>query len=225
MTKKEIAILSVLTGVLGIGFLVLVILICANNLNPFLVDENVASWAYSIRGEKGGTTFWFFRIITEFGYTYFAIFAVILVGFIFKFKSNFWFFGGTLLASFLLQKLLKFLIQRPRPDESLWWMAEHSSSFPSGHAITVACIFVFICFFVCASPKVKVWVKWLICSLSTIIVFLVLMSRIILGVHYFTDVLGGLMFGSFVAVCGIFTYKMFESIKNSKRSKNIPQAD
>jgi len=55
----------------------------------------------------------------------------------------------------------------------------------------------------------KIWAKYVICSLSATVIFLVPLSRIILGVHYFTDVLGGLFFGAFVAILGISLYNAY----------------
>lgn len=219
MNKKFWISVSVSGGILFAGFLTILIVLACNEFAPLGIDTAIANWAYEIRGEKGGATYWFFRIITEFGYLYFTILIIILMGIIWKFRSKTWFFAGTILVSWLLQKLVKALVMRPRPDEALWWMTESSSSFPSGHSITVACIFVLLAYFVITSPTVKSWVKWLIASLSTIAIILVPLSRIIMGVHYFTDVLAGLFFGAFIAVLGIIAYNLFKYFINKKQNK------
>ena len=219
MNKKFWISVSVSGGILFAGFLTILIVLACNGFAPLGIDTAIANWAYDVRGEKGGATYWFFRIITEFGYLYFTIFIIILMGIIWKFKSKTWFFAGTILVSWLLQKLVKALVMRPRPDEALWWMTESSSSFPSGHSITVACIFVLLAYFIITSPTVKSWIKWLVASLSTIAIVLVPLSRIIMGVHYFTDVLAGLFFGALIAVLGIIAYNLFKYFINKKQNK------
>ena len=230
MSKKSWVSLFVAMGVSFVAFLVITICIVANGLAPFGIDTAFAEWAYSVRGEKGNDVYWFFRIITEFGYTYFIIAIILIMGLVWHFKSKLWFFAGTILSSWILQKIIKFIISRPRPDSTLWWMNEGSSSFPSGHSICVACVFILLCYFVCSSPQVKVWVKYVVCSISAVMIFLVPLSRIILGVHYFTDVLGGLFFGTFVATIGILLYNIYINRKqknkklDSSKGENITQA-
>lgn len=219
MSKKFIITTSISAALLLIAFLIITIVLAVNDFLPLGVDSSVAQWAYDVRGEKGGATYWFFRIITEFGYTYFVIAIIVIMGIIWKFRSKTWFFGITILVSWLLQKLLKAIIMRPRPDSNMWWMVETSSSFPSGHSITVACVFVLLAYFIISSPTVKVWVKYLIGILSTCAIILVPISRIILGMHYFTDVLAGVLFGAFVAVLGIIAYNIYLEIVNKKRKK------
>lgn len=217
MSKKFWLFAGISAGGLFVGFLTITIILACNGFSPLDIDLAIANWAYDVRGEQGGATYWFFRIITEFGYTYFVIFIIILMGVIWRFKSKTWFFAGTILVSWLLQKLIKFIVMRPRPDETLWWMTETSSSFPSGHSITVACVFILLAYFVLTSPAVKIWAKWLITSLSTLAIILVPLSRIILGVHYFTDILAGVFFGALIAVLGIIAFNLFKYIMNKKK--------
>ncbi len=216
MPKKFlIANLSVV-GALLICFLTITIVLSVNNFAALPIDSAIARWAYDVRGSAGGATYWFFRIITEFGYTYFAIAIVVIMGIIWRFRSKTWFFGGTILISWILQNIIKLIIMRPRPDENMWWMIESSSSFPSGHSITVACIFVLLAYFVLISPKLKPWFKYTLCSIFGCIVILVGISRIILGVHYFTDVLAGIFFGSLIAVLGLLLYNVYLDRINKK---------
>ena len=220
MTKKFLITAGVSAGVLFVGFLVIAIILAVNGYAPLGIDSAIAEWAYSVRGEKGGATYWFFRIVTEFGYTYFCIAIILIMGIIWKFRSRTWFFAGTILISWVLQQIIKAIVDRPRPDETMWWMTETSSSFPSGHSITAACVFVLLAYFIISSPAVKTWVKWVIGSLSTAAIILVPISRIILGVHYFTDVLAGVFFGAFVAVLGIIAYNLFIYFRDRHKEKS-----
>ncbi len=85
-----------------------------------------------------------------------------------------------------LNVLLKTLFDRPRPDLWDWLITETSFSFPSGHS---AASFAFaLCIIL------LLWnTKWRIISTVIAGLYIVLIgtSRLYLGVHYPTDVLGG----------------------------------
>lgn len=219
MSKKFLLATLIPLGILLIAFIIIVSVLANANFSALPIDNIIAQWAYDIRGSKDSFMFWFNRIITELGYTYFVIFIILLMGIIWKFKSKTWFFGITILMSWIFQKIIKAIINRPRPDDTMWWMTESSSSFPSGHSITVACVFILLIYFVLTSETVKLWIKYLISALSILAIFFVGFSRIILGVHYFTDVVGGLIFGAIFALLGIIAYNIYLNIKLKNKDK------
>lgn len=100
----------------------------------------------------------------------------------------------------VLQSLIKILVRRPRPE--LYPRAIHADgySFPSGHAADTLAFVAAVVFVVAwfGAPKPLVWATGLMGAAVTLLVGL---SRITLGVHYPTDVLGGyLMAGAWSAV-------------------------
>lgn len=226
MTKKFWITTATISGALLLGFVIITIVLACLGYAPLGVDSTIAQWAYDVRGEKGGATYWFFRIITELGYTYFAIFIVLLMGIIWRFNAKTWFFGGTLVFAWVVQKVLKLIFMRERPDEALRWMTETTSSFPSGHSIVVVCVFVLLTYFIITSPNTQKWLKYVMCGISASAIFLVAISRLILGVHYFTDVLGGLFLGGAIAGLSIILYNIFmQFVANRKANVNNTTAE
>lgn len=88
-----------------------------------------------------------------------------------------------------LNQVLKVIIQRPRP-EVMTFIHESNYSFPSGHAMAVTCLYgMLIYYFYHSNFKYR---KLLI-AISVVIITLVSLSRIYLGVHYFSDIIGGIL--------------------------------
>jgi undecaprenyl-diphosphatase len=104
------------------------------------------------------------------------------------------------LAGKLFAMLLKYGIQRPRPLEL--YTGTESFSFPSGHATMAAITFGILA--VLASHAMNRWSRSLVYAICGLIVITIAYSRIYLGVHWLSDVLGGVMFGAvMVATFGV----------------------
>jgi undecaprenyl-diphosphatase len=91
--------------------------------------------------------------------------------------------------------LAKDVIARDRPPVDIRLQHSVSYSFPSGHSTQAAATyFAFaIMFTVLSQSHALRTVAWLV---ATLIVFFVGVSRVYLGMHWVTDVLGGCMLGS-----------------------------
>lgn len=114
-------------------------------------------------------------------------------------------FAGSVAGGFLLNSLLKWSFERVRPD--LWppLVTEHTFSFPSGHT-SMATVFyggvVAVVFHLTPSARPR-----LACFLgAAALIAAVAVSRVYLGAHWLTDVVGGLLVGLFwVILCATGT--------------------
>jgi membrane-associated phospholipid phosphatase len=154
----------------------------------------------------------FFLLLTELGDKKgIGIVALIVLGWLLLIKRNFLGAAAITLSVALgneVNKLLKDLISRQRPD--LDHLAHVDSlSFPSGHAMVGLICYFFIAYLVIEELK-SVTAKKLVILFTALLLLLIGASRIILQVHYPTDVIGGFAFGYIWVMLSIIIYKFFK---------------
>jgi undecaprenyl-diphosphatase len=94
-------------------------------------------------------------------------------------------------GSAVLERTLKVLVHRSRPPYAGAALARQSFSFPSGHAMGSFIGFGMLVYVVAAQWRMSRRVRVPLVVAASIIVLLVGVSRVYLGVHYPSDVLGG----------------------------------
>lgn len=107
---------------------------------------------------------------------------------------------GTMLTASAAFTLVKLLVDRPRPPESVWLVEVGNASLPSGHATMSAAVVGALV--VLAWPHLHgVW-TWLVPTGALLWIGGVGATRIYLGVHWFSDVVAGWATGfAWLAVC------------------------
>jgi membrane-associated phospholipid phosphatase len=91
--------------------------------------------------------------------------------------------------------VIKTLVARARPPMSFWAYTESGFSFPSAHAAMSLAFYGFLIFMVAISTMRPLWRR----SINILLILLILaigFSRLYLGVHYFSDVIGGYVVGA-----------------------------
>ena len=130
--------------------------------------------------------------LTQLSGTVVVILITLLVLIFHKNKKYGIFMATDLILITLFQYILKFTFLRVRPvDINL--IEETGYSFPSGHSLTAMAFYGFIIYLIQTSNLNK-RSKNIYTILFSIIILVVGLSRVYLGVHFFTDVLGAFSF-------------------------------
>ncbi len=102
--------------------------------------------------------------------------------------------GLTTLASAFASEVLKFYFGRLRPDLVPQLDSIHNAAYPSGHANNAAVVYIL---FIMLVPQAR-HPGWQMAAAAMIII--TGLSRIMLGVHWPTDVIGGWILGTSFAL-------------------------
>ena len=118
---------------------------------------------------------------------------IVMGGGLWRFAYGFWSRVGERIVivtaiTWVLTSLLKLFFQRPRPEgeQKLFYLDIDANSFPSGHAVRVGGL-VTALFPLLPGWGVAALILW---ALS------VCASRVVLGLHYLSDVVAGLVCGT-----------------------------
>ena len=104
----------------------------------------------------------------------------------------------TIILSTILNNILKLIIKRERPTHYRY-IIEKTYSFPSGHAMASICFYGSIIVLIINSKLDKKY-KYLITIFLSILIFFIGISRIYLGVHHASDIIGGWLIGMILLI-------------------------
>lgn len=179
---KKWKIIDIILAALFISTLLLIILKINNT-----IDNSFYNFIIKFKNHNLTT---FFKLITNFGGTCIIVIGIIILLAIFKDYNKRLLIFTSIITSTITNLIFKNIIGRPRPNVDALVM-ETSKSFPSGHTMATTILYGLIIYFIYNSNLNK-YLKIALISIIIILMMLIYLSRIYLGVHYFTDVLGGL---------------------------------
>lgn len=170
--------------------LILFILLTYNIFNNkiAIIDSYIEGLILNIRNDKLTNTM---TIITNISSAYSLIALSILLLLIIKNKKIPLLISFNLIFSFLTSQLVKIILRRDRPaDISL--VNAVGFSYPSGHSMVSMAYFGFLAYLVYKYVK-DIIPKTILIITIFLMIIAIGFSRIYLGVHYFSDVLGGFL--------------------------------
>ena len=186
--KKNIVII-----VLSLLFIVLCILVKLDLLSN--IDESVYKF---ITSNMNDTTTNIYKVITFFGSTIFMVgLCVLLLVLFIILKKNIYGYiiCGTLIFSTIINNVIKVIIRRERPIYMI--VRETTFSFPSGHTMASVSMYGILIYLINKSNMNKK-LKIVLSIILGMIPLMVATSRIYLGAHYFSDILGAIMLATIV---------------------------
>ena len=167
------------------------------------------------------------KFITNFGGAIFLITLTIILFILIKNKKIGLSIFSNLVIITVLNQLLKRILQRPRPTE-FRIIEETGYSFPSGHSMVSMAFYGYLIYLIYKYVKNK-YIKWIYIIALSILICFIGISRIYLGVHYTSDVLGGFLLSIsyliiYVSVVNKFlivTTDIYNNIEMKKIKKEI----
>ena len=131
------------------------------------------------------------KFVTNFGGAIFLISLTVILFIVIKNKKIGVSILGNLVIVTILNQVLKAILQRPRPTE-FRIVEETGYSFPSGHSMASMAFYGYLIYLIYKHIENK-YIKWTLIALLSILICTIGVSRIYLGVHYTSDVLGGFL--------------------------------
>ena len=168
----------------------------------FLLDDNLSIFDTAIYNViiflKSPLTTNIMKVISFFASPLFCIISVPIFFLLIKNKDLGKLYTLNLIIAFLLNTGIKFIFARERPlDINL--IKEMGYSFPSAHAMVSLCVYGFLSYLLVKS-KLSKNIKIIGIPFMVILTILIGLSRIYLGVHFASDIIGGFACGTIYLV-------------------------
>ena len=169
-------------GILLISFIFLTYLVVNDQTTNF--DNAIYNFIFN----RNNILDFYFINITKLANTIPVICIVIVLLLLIQDKTRY-ILGIATITTVLSNQGIKHLIQRVRP-EHIKLIKQGGYSYPSGHTMISIALYGFLIYYVLKHIE-NIYLKIILVILLTLLIISIGLSRIYLGVHYPTDVLGG----------------------------------
>jgi len=172
-------------------------------------DAQLSTWLHA-RGSPFLTRA--MLVITSLGATVTVTLISLVLGFYFLWRRRFFWLAAlvsSVLGGALLNRLLKYVFQRPRPhfDDSILKLTSYS--FPSGHTMMATVLYGVLAAYLLSKTE-NLGMRLMVILSASMLIALVGFSRIYLGAHYLSDVLGAMAEGlAWLSVCLTAMYSVW----------------
>lgn len=162
-----------------------------------------------VKGLQTESSLTFFSYFTKLGSAIGITTTLVISLFIFwkkRYYATMIVYPMAILTTHLINKGIKEIVKRERPtlNEALDALGY---SFPSGHAMLSIVTFGFLAYIIAANVK-DVAGKYVITILMGILIIWIGLSRVILNVHYPTDILAGYCLGGILLIIAIYCHRL-----------------
>ena len=184
------------------------------SLSPF--DRTIQQL---IRSNMSSSLTSFFKHISTIGgvrYGVVIVSVILVILLIKKWYSEAIYLLVNIITAPILVTILKYVYDRQRPSLT-HLVVENGLSFPSGHA--TASVMLYMSLVIICWQRIKQdYLKYIPLVIAVVMIVLIGISRIYLGVHYPTDILGGwLLSGSWL----LFWFPIYDELRFKWRFKGV----
>ena len=202
----ELTLWGVAAFVVLVPFGVLLALVRSHSSGLQSADQSIAAHAHTLAVHHHSLVT-FLKAVSTAGAprTFWVLIAVLAVVLIVRRAARLAVWAGvTMAGAALLDNVIKTVANRARPHFANPVATAPGKSFPSGHALesfaSIAIILIVVL------PLLRPAWRWVVVAVAIVVVALIGISRVTLGVHFPSDVVGGWIFaaGWVAATCAAF---------------------
>jgi len=208
MNKQRKQLIFYVVGIISLGFIVLSTLVYIFP-NLFIDRE----FSMEVQEHQNPTLDLVMKRISWAGHIPNSLIIVVVASvlfYLFRFRKETLYVLLTLLSG-PISTLMKIVVNRPRPTEPIVRIIEtaKSQSFPSGHVLFYVVFFGFLTVLMFHLKSIPKKIRFFIATISLLLIFSIPFSRLYLGAHWFTDVLGGFLLG--IICLSILSFQYFRN--------------
>ena len=174
-----------------------------DNARLVRLDSRAAEWFHT-HATPGGLRV--FDIITQLGSPVVDVMIAIVAIILWRRKETLllWSWLAANLGGKAIEYVIKMTVHRTRPQfGNLYLLQRHSYSFPSGHTMGASVCYLMLAYLIASREETTRSVGIGVFAGAVALILLVAYSRLYLGVHYPSDVLGGMAAGiGWLTICG-----------------------
>lgn len=205
-SKKSFSLALVIFVLCALGFSLISVLVSNHKMHHF--DSTIISWVQGLEAPNLTVVMKFFTTIGS-GLPI-VIISIMIMALLYQFlghRRELLFLIWVMIGSALMNKLLKLVFQRTRP--TLHRIVEANGySFPSGHSVAAFALYGALAFLIWKHVH-KAKGRILIIIFSSLFIVTIGISRIYLGVHYPSDVIGGYLMSACWLTLSIGLYRRY----------------
>ncbi|MEF2247779.1 phosphatase PAP2 family protein [Paenibacillus sp. IITD108] len=173
------------------------------------LDQSVASYIQGFEADKITSIMMFFTTVGSTKFTILITLGVLAILYAkFRKANELLFICAVLGGSALLNTVLKLTFHRARPEVHRL-IEETGFSFPSGHTMAALALYGAVAFLLWRHAS-TVALRALIIGITALFIFMIAVSRIYLGVHFPSDIAGGILASGMWLSLVIWVYQWWQ---------------
>ena len=193
---------------MGLGLTMSVLLFAAGIwafgglLEDVLEAESLVRWDIATNGwfhaHQPAWAIRLFHAITQFGSPVVWAIFVLVAAWLVSRRDHLllWTWVAAIAGGLLLQVVLKASVHRTRPAHASMYLHGMTYSFPSGHSMNATIAYMMLAYLLCSIFEWRGLRRVLAFQVAALAALLVGLSRLVLGVHFPSDVVAGIVAGA-----------------------------